>query len=305
MRARPRPRRKAGRSRVGRLTSAAAVVDRAILAAADSARMQRLVRTHGMKLGAGRFVAGETLDECVRVLRQLDEKGFRTNTTLLGEAVRDEAEVASVVSAYHEIISRLASERLRANVALKLTHLGLELGEELAYKNARRLVKHAEQMGNFLRIDMQQSRFVDATLRVYRRVLESGLTQVGAVLQACLRRSEDDLSELLPLRPNLRIVKGAYLEPADVAYSRKADVDAAFARLVERSLAGPGYTAIATHDARLIDHAIAFAAGRGKPRDEFEFQMLYGIQPALQAELLGRGSTFSSRRRTGRTGTPT
>jgi proline dehydrogenase len=261
----------------------------AILAAADSARVQRLVRAHGMRLGASRFVAGETLDDCVRALRQLNDAGLHANTTLLGEGIRDESQVPPVVDAYEEVMSRLVSEGLRANVALKLTHLGLELGEDLAYENARRLVAHAEQLGTFVRIDMEQSTFVDATLRIYRRLRESGLEQVGVVLQAYLRRSEPDLQELLALRPNLRIVKGAYLEPPEVAYSRKPDVDAAFARLVESSLAGPGYTAIATHDERLIEHSIAAATRLGVDRGRFEFQMLYGVRPALQRELARRG----------------
>jgi proline dehydrogenase len=261
----------------------------AILAAADSPRVQRFVSKHGMRLGAGRFVAGETLDECVRVLRRLNERGLAANTTLLGEGVRDEAETKAVVAAYEEAISRLVAEGLRANVALKLTHLGLELDEELAYANVRRLVEHAQGLRTFVRIDMEQSAFVDPTLRIYRRLRDGGLEGVGTVLQAYLYRSEDDLAALLPLRPNLRLVKGAYLEPADVAYPSKADVDAAYVRLLETSLAGGGYTAVATHDERLIEHAIHFAEERGIARDRFQFQMLYGVRPRLQQDLAARG----------------
>ena len=261
----------------------------AILAAADSPRVQRFVSKHGMRLGAGRFVAGETLDECIPVLRRLNERGLAANTTLLGEGVRDEAETKAVVAAYEEAISRLVAEGLRANVALKLTHLGLELDEELAYANVKRLVEHAQGLGTFIRIDMEQSAFVDATLRSYRRLREEGLEGVGTVLQAYLYRSEDDLAALLPLRPNLRIVKGAYLEPADVAYPSKADVDAAYVRLLEASLAGGGYTAVATHDERLIEHAIRFAEEHGFARDRFQFQMLYGVRPRLQQDLAARG----------------
>jgi proline dehydrogenase len=138
---------------------------------------------------------------------------------------------------------------------------------------------------------MEQSSLVDATLRIYRRLREEGLDNVGAVLQSYLYRSERDLRELLPLRPNLRIVKGAYLEPATVAYPRKADVDAAYRRLVELSLARGGYTAIATHDEALIGQAIAFVEREGIERDRFEFQMLYGVRPALQRRLLAEGFT--------------
>jgi proline dehydrogenase len=261
----------------------------AILAAADSPRVQRVVQKHGMRLGAGRFVAGETLDQCIPVLRSLNERGLAANTTLLGEGVRDEAEARAVVSAYEEVISRLVDEGLRANVALKLTHLGLELDEEVAYGNVKQLVEHAQRLGTFLRIDMEQSAFVDATLRIYRRLREDGLDNVGTVLQAYLYRSEEDLAALLPLDPSLRIVKGAYLEPAEIAYPDKADVDAAYVRLMEASLAGGGYTAVATHDERMIDRAIRFAEEHDIDRDRFEFQMLYGVRPRLQQDLAARG----------------
>jgi proline dehydrogenase len=194
-----------------------------------------------------------------------------------------------VVRAYEEVISRLADERLRANVALKLTHLGLDLDEEIAYRNVKTLVELAERLETFVRIDMEQSAYVDATLRIYRRLGDDGLRRVGTVLQAYLYRSERDLAELLPLSPNLRIVKGAYLEPPEIAYPHKADVDAAYARLVEASLMGGGYTAIATHDERHIERAVRFADEHGIPRDRFELQMLYGVRPRLQADLAARG----------------
>jgi proline dehydrogenase len=174
-------------------------------------------------------------------------------------------------------------------VALKLTHLGLDLGEEIAYENVRRVVEKAAELGNFIRIDMEYSAVVDQTLAIYRRLREAGLSNVGTVLQSYLYRAGDDLASLLSLEPNLRFVKGAYLEPPEVAYPEKSDVDAAYVRLIERSLRGPGYTAIATHDERLIEHAIAFAAQEGIGRDRFEFQMLYGVRPKLQLDLAGRG----------------
>jgi len=262
---------------------------RAILAAADNPQVRGFVGKHGMRLGAGRFVAGETLDESVLALRRLNDRGLYANTTLLGEGVRDEAEARAVVAEYESVISRLVDEGLRANVALKLTHLGLELGEEVAFANVKQLVEHARRLGAFLRIDMEQSAFVDPTLRIYRRLRGDGLDNVGTVLQAYLYRSERDLADLLPLQPNLRLVKGAYLEPADIAYPHKADVDAAYVRLLETSLVGSGYTAIATHDERLIEHAIRFTSERGIDRDRFEFQMLYGVRPRLQTDLAARG----------------
>ena len=260
-----------------------------ILAAADSPRLQRLVQRYGFRLGAARFVAGETLDEAVPVLRRLNESGLDTNTSLLGEGVRDEAETRAVVTAYRGVLDRIAAEGLRANVALKLTHLGLSIDEELAQRNVGELVAHAASVGNFVRIDMEESRHVDATLRIYRRLRESGHENVGTVLQSYLFRSEDDLAALLPLAPNLRIVKGAYLEPPEIAYPRKRDVDAAYVSLLETSLGGDGFTAVATHDEALIEHAISFARERGIPNERFQFQMLYGVRPRLQLDLVRRG----------------
>ena len=271
---------------VTQLSSVAnASMRKAILAAADSTRVRQLVRRYGMQLGAGRFVAGETLDECIAVLRRLNDLGFQANTTLLGEGVLEPSQTEPVVAAYDAIIDRIATEGLRANVALKLTHLGLEVDEELAYANLCTLL----DKGSFIRIDMEQSEYVDATLRIYRRLRKAGRDNVGTVLQSYLYRTPDDLESLLPLAPNLRLVKGAYLESPSVAHPHKSDVDAMYARLLERMLSGGGYTAVATHDRALIDHTIAYTDEHGIGRDRFEFQMLYGVRPQLQQELLHRG----------------
>lgn len=262
---------------------------KAILAAAESPRMQRAVRRHGMRLGAARFVAGESLDQAVVVLRTLNEKGLLANTTLLGEGVNDEAETRAVVESYKEIFDRIAAENLRVNVALKLTHLGLGFDEQLARANIGELVTHAARLGNFVRLDMEESAFVDATLRVYRGLREEGHENVGTVLQSYLYRTPGDLEALLDLSPNLRFVKGAYLEPPDLAYPEKSDVDAAYAKLVERSLSAGGFTAIATHDTALIAHAIAYAKANGIGRERFQFQMLYGVRGKLQLDLVAKG----------------
>jgi proline dehydrogenase len=259
------------------------------LAAADSPQLQRFVQRYGFRLGAARFVAGESLDEAVPVLRRLNDSGLLTNTTLLGEGVRDEAETRVVVAAYRELLDRIHTEELRTNVALKLTHLGLSVDEQLAQRNLAELVEHAAGVGNFVRIDMEESLHVDATLRIYRSLRESGHENVGAVLQSYLFRSEQDLAALLPLSPNLRLVKGAYLEPPEIAYPLKRDVDAAYVRLLETSLSSAGFTAIATHDETLIEHAIAFAREHAIPRERFQFQMLYGVRSRLQLDLVGRG----------------
>ena len=262
---------------------------KAILASSGSARARRLADKYGLRLGASRFVAGQDLDACVSVLRQLNKRGLHANTTLLGEDVLVEAEARAVADDYLTILTRLHDEALKANVALKLTHLGLDIDEGLAFENVQRVVERAAELGNFVRIDMEYSALVDPTLRIYRRLREAGLDNVGTVLQSYLYRTPDDLETLLPLAPNVRFVKGAYLEPESVAYPRKADVDGAYLRLVERSLRADGYTAIATHDGRMIDHSLAFAEREGVGRDRFELQMLYGVRPQLQLDLAGRG----------------
>ena len=260
-----------------------------ILRAADDRHVQRFMSRYGMRLGASRFVAGETLDACVAVLRRLANQGLHANTTLLGESVHDRGEAEAVADEYGRILERLRAERLPCNVALKLTHLGLELDEELAYANVERIVQVAERLESFVRIDMEQSSVLDSTLRIYRRLREAGHDRVGTVLQSYLFRTEADLESLLPLQPNLRFVKGAYLEPPEIAYRDKADVDAAYRRLVESALRNGAYAAIATHDETLIEHCIAFTEREGIGRDRFEFQMLYGVRPGLQLDLLRRG----------------
>jgi proline dehydrogenase len=272
------------------ITSAAeSALRRSILAAAGSPRVGSFMRTYGMRLGAARFVAGETLDECVAALRALNDRGLYANTTILGEFTANEEEAAAVASEYEGVLARIASEGLRANVALKLTHLGLGLDEEIAYRNVARVLDAASGLGNFVRIDMEDSPAVDPTLRLYRRLRAEGRDNVGIVLQAYLYRTENDLRELLPLEPNLRIVKGAYLEPASIAYPSKPDVDAAYARLVEQALSGGAYACLATHDEQLIDRSIAWARKEGIGSDRFELQMLYGVRPQLQARYAAAG----------------
>jgi proline dehydrogenase len=260
-----------------------------ILAVTSNPLVSRVVRRYGMRLGASRFVAGETFAEAIPVLRSLNLCGLRTNTTLLGEGIRDLATTRAVVDEYTADLDRIAAEGLQTNIALKLTHLGLDLDPEVAYGNVAEVVAHADRHGNFIRIDMEESARVDDTLRVYRRLRADGHDNVGTVLQSYLYRTPADLQGLLPLSPDLRLVKGAYLEPASIAYPRKADVDRAYVELAERMLLEGAFTAIATHDERIIDHVIEFTQRNGIGTDRFEFQMLYGVRPQYQIELARAG----------------
>jgi proline dehydrogenase len=261
----------------------------ALLGAADNRRLQRFVTRHGLNLGARRFVAGESLEELLGVVRTLNDRGFSVACGLLGEGIRSVEDARDVVHQYEAVLTRIAEQRLRANVALKLTHLGLAIGSDTALENLSSIVASAARSRNFIRIDMEQSAYVDATLDLYRTLRRQGHPNVGTVLQSYLYRSENDLRSLLPFAPNLRIVKGAYLEPVRVAFRKKIDVDKNFTNLMELSLLEGGFTAIATHDEKIIERAVAFARAHDIGSDRFEFQMLYGVRPRLQADLLRRG----------------
>lgn len=259
------------------------------MAAADNALVRRVVSRYGFRLGAKRFVAGESADEFLAVARQVNAQGFAVACGILGEGVAGREEASAAADRYCDLLRTFARERIDANVAFKLTHVGLDIDPALALENAMRIAQTAHETGNTMRLDMEQSRYVDQTLRIYRE-LRAQYGCVGAVLQSYLFRSMDDLRSLLPLPPNLRIVKGAYLEPPSIAFADKADVDKNYLELVQASLDGEGYTAIATHDRRIVAHVIDFVQRRGIPkRGRFEFQMLYGISTPFAQDLVRDG----------------
>jgi proline dehydrogenase len=187
------------------------------------------------------------------------------------------------------VLDGIAAAGLRTNLAVKPTHLGLDLGHDVVCENVARIAARAAEHGNFVRMDMEESRTVDPTMDTYRRLRAGGTDNVGIVLQAYLYRSERDLEGLLELGPNVRVCKGAYLEPPEIAYPEKPDVDAAYVRLLELALRRAGFVGIATHDERMIEHAIAFVARERIPQERFQFQMLFGVRPQLQLSLVRRG----------------
>jgi proline dehydrogenase len=242
-----------------------------------------------MQLGAKRFVAGERADEFLTVAKQLSDEGFSIACGILGEGVADAAQARAATDEYCALLRAFAERSIDANVAFKLTHVGLDIDPELAFQNASRIAQTAGRYHNTMRLDMEQSRYVDATLATYRR-LRAQFDNVGFVLQSYLRRSASDLQSTLDLSPNVRLVKGAYLEPPDLAFADKADVDAKYLELARTALSGTGYTAIATHDPAIVGAVERFVAERDIPkRGRFEFQMLYGISTPLARTLLARG----------------
>jgi proline dehydrogenase len=261
----------------------------AILAAADNPMVRRGVTRYGMRLGARRFVAGESIADFLPVAREANRRGFSVAATLLGESIRDAAQARGVSDEYCRLLQGFAQEELDANVAFKLTHVGLDISPELALENASRIAAQAQAADNTVRLDMEQSSYVDATLRIYR-ALQERYGCAGFVLQSYLYRSESDLRAMLPSAPNVRIVKGAYLEPPSLAFPHKRDVDENYVKLAELALSHDGYTAIATHDAAIVARIEEFAAVRGLPkRGRFEFQTLYGIAEPLARGLVERG----------------
>lgn len=245
---------------------------------------------------AERFVAGETLPEAIEVTRRLNDDGLEVALDHLGESVTDEQGAVRATQAYLDLLDAIASNGVRATASLKLTQLGLDISEQLCLDNMRRILERAKAINNHITIDMESSDYTDSTLRVYR-TLRRDFSNVGTVIQAYLYRSEDDMRALAAEGAFVRLCKGAYKEPADRAFPKKAAVDANFVRLTELFLseearAAGAFLAIATHDEKMIAAAKAYVRAHNVPPESFEFQMLYGIRPNLQAQLRDDGFTM-------------
>lgn len=237
---------------------------------------------------ARRFVAGETLGDAIDVVRTINQQGMTATLDHLGENVSSQGEAIVAADAYRSALQEIARAGVRCNVSLKLTHMGLDLGEDFAQTNTARVVEEAAELGNFVRIDMEGSDYVARTLDVFYALYERH-KNVGIVLQVYLYRTQSDLERLLEVGARVRLVKGAYLEPPTVAFASKQEVDANFIRLTETMLSRGTYPAIATHDPAMIDAAKRYAREQGIDRGSFEFQMLYGIRRDLQTQLVRDG----------------
>jgi len=237
-----------------------------------------------------RFIAGETTDEAVAAIREINARGCSASFDHLNESVSSVAATKDEVSEYLHLLELIDSTEINSNVSIKLTQFGLEIAPELAYQNARSIVEDATRRGNFVRIDMEGSSVTQATIDVFKRIRsEFGLNDVGIVLQSYLRRTMDDARELLKIPARIRLCKGAYDEPASVAYPDKQDVDDNYVRVMQLLLASGTFHGIATHDPKMIDATIEFAQREGIGKDAFEFQMLYGIRRDLQEQLARDG----------------
>ncbi|HET6144707.1 MAG TPA: proline dehydrogenase family protein [Candidatus Acidoferrales bacterium] len=256
---------------------------------AKSSRLRRWITSHGVtRRMAYRFVPGEELAPAIDAARERNKAGMTASLDHLGENVvtREDAERAR--DAYIEALERIAADGVDSNVSLKLTHVGLDLGEEFCAEQLRRIVRRADELGNFVRVDMEGSAYTDRTLQMVSQIRAQS-SSVGTVIQAYLYRSEDDIRALLAIGCRIRLVKGAYKEASQIAYPHKKDVDANFIKLMKILLPSGIYHALATHDPKMIEAAIRFAAEQKISKDKFEFQMLYGIRTDLQSQLARQG----------------
>jgi proline dehydrogenase len=237
-----------------------------------------------------RFVAGETIDEAVDFIREINAEGCSASFDHLNESVASAAEADQEVAEYLSILAKIDETRINSNASIKLTQFGLGLDHELAYKNARRVVGDAQRRGNFVRVDMEDSAVTQVTIDIFKRLrAEFGLDDVGIVLQSYLRRTFADAQELTKIPARIRICKGAYNEPPEVAFPDKKDVDDNYVRVMQLLLESGNYHGIATHDPKMIEATINFASREGIGKEKFEFQMLYGVRRDLQRQLARDG----------------
>ena len=237
-----------------------------------------------------RFIAGETIDEAVKFIRELNNEGCSATFDHLNESVGSAAEAAREVSEYLNILSQIEQTGINSNISIKLTQFGLGLDPELAYANAHKVVEDAHRRGIFVRVDMEGSEVTQVTIDIFKRLrAEFGLDDVGIVLQSYLRRTYKDAQELVKLPARIRICKGAYNEPAEVAFPDKRDVDDNYIRVMQLLLGSGIYHGIATHDPKMIEATTNFASRENISKDKFEFQMLFGIRRDLQRQLARDG----------------
>jgi len=237
-----------------------------------------------------RYIAGEELDDALRVVHGLNAEGKLGTLDVLGEEVADPDEARAIAGAYREAIDAFARGRLDSNISVKPTALGLKLGYELCRENLEDVVRHAAERDNFVRIDMEDSSTTDDTLRLYRDLRQAGLDHVGVVLQARLKRTLDDARELAELRPNVRLCKGIYVEPPEIAFRDFDAVRGNFVEALEELLGAGSYVGIATHDEWLVEQGERLVSEHGLAREDYEFQMLLGVRPGLGDELVRRGN---------------
>jgi proline dehydrogenase len=240
---------------------------------------------------SSRFIAGMEIDDALRVAEEVNKQGMSVTLDSLGESVTSEAEARAAAEVYHKLLDAIAARKLNANISMKLTQMGLSLSPALAESIAESVAQHASKTGSFVRIDMEDSSLTQMTMEIVRRIHAKPELRgaIGIVIQAYLFRSQKDIDELIANGIRVRLCKGAYQEPAEIAFPRKADVDANFIKLANMLLESTVYHALATHDEAMVAAAKRYAGEHGIDHSHFEFQMLYGIRRDLQRKLVEEG----------------
>lgn len=262
-----------------------------VLGVSEFGPVSSFMQRYGWRLGVGRFVAGETSEEAIEAISELERRGMKGILDLLGEFVDSEEGVAVMVGEISRVLELLRARPIDPYLSVKPTQLGLGLGLGPALDNARAIARRAREIGAQVCLDMENYPFVDGTLTMFETLHGEGFDNVSTVLQSYLKRTEADLERLLSLepKPTLRIVKGAYRESAEVAYADKRTVDAQYRKLVRRGMEAGARVNVATHDERIIAETRAYAESAGLSRGDYEFQLLYGVRPALQQKLVAEG----------------
>src|SRR5579863_5872572 len=260
-----------------------------LLELAKSSRLRRWITSNATtRRWAQRFVPGEDLGPAIEAARNCNRAGMSASLDHLGENVITRDDAARARTSYTNALDQIAAVAIDANVSLKLTHLGLDLGDDFCAEQLRIVTNRATELGNFVRVDMEGSAYTDRTIQIVRQA-RAETNAVGTVIQAYLYRSEQDIRDLLSIGCRVRLVKGAYKEPSQIAYPGKKQVDANFIKLMKILLPSGIYHAIATHDPDMIEATVRFAAENDILKDKFEFQMLYGIRTDLQSRLARQG----------------
>jgi len=237
---------------------------------------------------AKRYIAGEKQEDAINTAKELNERGIKTTIDNLGEDVKDAKDAARGVEEYMSLVEAIRKDRVDANVSFKLTHLGLDISPLMAEENAETIIKKAVELKNFVWFDMEGSKHTENTLSIFSK-LHAKYPETGIAIQSYLYRSAADVTKLIKENAAVRLVKGAYKESPDIAFPEKKDVDGNFSALMKRLLLSGAYTAIATHDEKLVNEAKNIASENKIPRDHFEFQMLLGIKRTLQSRLVEEG----------------
>ncbi|MDQ0177762.1 proline dehydrogenase [Bacillus chungangensis] len=247
-----------------------------------------MAKRYGLKFGAARFVAGETLDQAVAVIKDLNKKGLVVTIDYLGEFIDNAEEANEMADNSIQAIQAIGREKLNAQLSLKMTSMGMDISDELVMNNMERILEAAKANDVFVTIDMEDFARCEKTLQIFKK-LKTEYDNIGTVIQAYLYRTRSDIEDLDDYAPNLRLVKGAYKESSEVAFPDKKDVDENYKKIIEMHLLNGHYTAIASHDDAIIEHTIQFVKDHNIPNDQFEFQMLYGIRNERQIELAQQG----------------